>query len=157
MYFCQGPIQIEYEPEQKELAGKVAALKEKLESAKEQSMNTDRFLPLVKKYTEIETLDAEIIRGFIFKIILFKAEKVEGKRQQRIRIFYNCIGAVNIPEKHEKNGIATINDFAEFFRNYKSLFDSLTGLSFFCIFIFLRSQCLFFSCSRLWKSRPQRS
>lgn len=91
-----------YESEQKELTGKVAALKEKLESAKEQSMNTDRFLALVKKYTEIETLDAEIIRAFIDKIIVFKAEKVDGKRQQRIRIFYNCIGAVDTTEKHEK-------------------------------------------------------
>jgi hypothetical protein len=39
---------------------------------------------------------------FIDKIIVFKAEKVEGKRQQRIRIFYNCIGAVDIPNKNEK-------------------------------------------------------
>ena len=91
-----------YESEQKELTGKVAALKEKLESDKEQSLNTERFLALVKKYTEIKTLDAEIIRAFIDKIIVFKAEKVDGKRQQRIRIFYNCIGAVNTPEKHEK-------------------------------------------------------
>ena len=95
-------MSLDYESEQKELTGKVAALKENLESAKEQSMNTDRFLSLVKKYTEIKTLDAEIIRAFIDKIIVFKAEKVDGKRQQRIRIFYNCIGAVDIPEKHEK-------------------------------------------------------
>jgi len=95
-------MSLDYESEQKELTGKVAALKENLESAKEQSMNTDRFLSLVKKYTEIKTLDAEIIRAFIDKIIVFKAEKVDGKRQQRIRIFYNCIGAVDTPEKHEK-------------------------------------------------------
>jgi hypothetical protein len=95
-------MSLNYESEQKELTGKVAALKEKLESAKEQSMNTDRFLALVKKYTKIETLDAEIIRAFIEKIIVFKKEKVDRKRQQRIRIFYNCIGAVDISEKHEK-------------------------------------------------------
>jgi len=95
-------MSLNYESEQKELTGKVAALKEKLESAKEQSMNTDRFLALVKKYTKIETLDAEIIRAFIDKIIVFKTEKVDRKRQQRIRIFYNCIGAVDISEKHEK-------------------------------------------------------
>ncbi len=89
----------DYASEQKGLAAKVAALKESLESAKEQSMNTDCFLALVKKYTEIETLDAEIIRAFIDKIIVFKAEKVDGKRQQRIRIFYNCIGTIDIPEK----------------------------------------------------------
>ena len=95
-------MSLDYESEQKELTGKVAALKEKLESAKEQSMNTDRFLALIKKYTEIKELDAEIIRAFIDKIIVFKAEKVDGKRQQRIRIFYYCIGAVDTPERHEK-------------------------------------------------------
>lgn len=67
------------------------------ELAKEQSLNTDRFLALVKKYTEITELDAEITREFIDKIIVFKAEKVDGHRTQRIQIFYNCIGAIDLP------------------------------------------------------------
>lgn len=95
-------MSVNYEFEQEELVTRVAALKQKLESAKEQSLNTDRFLALVKNYTEITVLDAEIIREFIDKIIVFKAEKVNGQRLQRIRIFYNCIGAVDIPNRHEK-------------------------------------------------------
>jgi site-specific DNA recombinase len=55
------------------------------------------YLALVKKYTEITELDAEIIREFIDKIIVFKAEKVDGRRTQRIQIFYNCIGAIDLP------------------------------------------------------------
>jgi site-specific DNA recombinase len=55
-------------------------------------------LALVKKYTEITELDAEIIREFIDKIIVFKAEKVDGRRTQRIQIFYNCIGAIELPK-----------------------------------------------------------
>ncbi|MGI6120658.1 MAG: DUF4368 domain-containing protein [Desulfosporosinus sp.] len=58
---------------------------------------TDRFLALVKKYTKITELDAEIIREFIDKIIVFKAGKVDGRRTQRIQIFYNCIGAIDLP------------------------------------------------------------
>ncbi|WP_235888139.1 DUF4368 domain-containing protein [Neobacillus paridis] len=61
-------------------------------------IHTDRFLALVKKYTEITELDAEIIREFIDKIIVFKAEKVDGRRTQRIQIFYNCIGAIDLPK-----------------------------------------------------------
>jgi hypothetical protein len=64
---------------------------------REQSLNTGRFLALVKKYTEITELDAEIIREFIDKIIVFKAEKIDGRRTQRIQIFYNCIGAIDLP------------------------------------------------------------
>ncbi|MFY9426944.1 MAG: DUF4368 domain-containing protein [Caldicoprobacterales bacterium] len=62
----------------------------------------DNFLKLVKKYTEIEELDAEIISEFVDKIIVFKAEKINGKRQQKIRIYYNCIGAIDIPNTESK-------------------------------------------------------
>ncbi|MGI5915208.1 MAG: DUF4368 domain-containing protein [Anaerolineae bacterium] len=31
------------------------------------------------------------------KIIVFKAEKVDGRRTRRIQIFYNCIGAIDLP------------------------------------------------------------
>lgn len=87
----------EYEAEQKALEEKVAVLKNTLDTAKENHLNTDRFLALVKKYTEITELDAEIIRGFIDKIIVFKAEKIDGQRTQRIQIFYNCIGPIDLP------------------------------------------------------------
>ncbi len=92
----------DYETEQKTLEAKAAVLKKTLDTAKEQTLNTDRFLALVRKYTEIPELDAEIIREFIDRIIVFKTEKVNGRRMQRIRISYNCIGEVNIPEEDEK-------------------------------------------------------
>ena len=88
----------EYEAEQKVLEERITKLKHTIDTANEQSLNTDRFLALVKKYTEITELDAEIIREFIDKIIVFKAEKVDGRRTQRIQIFYNCIGAIDLPK-----------------------------------------------------------
>ena len=90
------------EKEQKRLKSKVELLSKNLESAKDQALNTDNFLKLVKKYTEIKKLDAEIIRKFADKIIVFKVEKVNGKRQQKIRTYYNCIGAIDIPSKECK-------------------------------------------------------
>lgn len=92
----------DYEAEQKGLLARATTLRQSIESAKEQSLNTDRFLNQVKKYTEITELDAEIIREFIDKIIVFKAEKVKGHRIQRIEIYYNCIGAVEHPSRNEK-------------------------------------------------------
>lgn len=92
----------DYEKEQEELKKKAEILSKNLESAKDQALNTDNFLKLVKKYTEIKKLDAEIIREFVDKIIVFKAEKVNGKRQQKIRIYYNCIGAIDIPKMESK-------------------------------------------------------
>lgn len=48
-------------------------------TAKEKSLNAEYFLQLVQKYTDIK-VDAEIIREFVEKIIVFKAEKVDGHR-----------------------------------------------------------------------------
>ncbi len=95
-------MSVVYEAEQKTLETRATVLKKALETAKEQSLNTDRFLALVRKYTEIPALDAEIIREFIDRIIVFKTEKVNERRIQRIRIIYNCIGEINIPEEDEK-------------------------------------------------------
>ncbi len=92
----------DYETEQKALEARATVLKKALDTAKEQSLNTDRFLGLVRKYTQIPHLDAEIIREFIDRITVFKTKKVNGRRTQRIRISYNCIGEINIPEEDEK-------------------------------------------------------
>lgn len=91
-----------YEAKQKALESRIAELDEFITTAKEKSLNAEYFLQLVQKYTDIKELDAEIIREFVEKIIVFKAEKVDGHRVQRIQIIYNCIGAVEIPSKHEK-------------------------------------------------------
>jgi len=91
-----------YEIEQKQLENRVLELKDVIESTQEKSLNAEHFLNLVKKYTDIRELGAEIIREFVEKIIVFKAEKENGHRVQRIQIIYNCIGAVEIPSKQEK-------------------------------------------------------
>ena len=87
-----------YETEQAQLQSRVEELQRFLADAKEMSLNADHFLALVRKYTDIRELDAEIIREFVERINVFQAEKVDGHRQQRIQIIYNCIGAVDLPD-----------------------------------------------------------
>lgn len=87
-----------YETEQAQLQSRVEELQRFLDDAKEKSLNADHFLALVRKYTDIRELDAEIIREFVERINVFQAEKVNGHRQQRIQIIYNCIGAVDLPD-----------------------------------------------------------
>ena len=50
----------------------------------------------MKKHTESSTINPELIREFVDKIIVYQAEKVDGKQEQRIKIYYNCIGAIEI-------------------------------------------------------------
>lgn len=81
---------------------RVTALKQMLDAAKEKNLNIERFLKIVRKYTEFSDLSGEIIRDFIEKIIVYKTEKVDGVRTQRIQIIYNCIGAIDFPKLDEK-------------------------------------------------------
>ena len=52
----------------------------------------NQFLGLVKKYTEVQELTAEIIREFVERIYVYKAEKIDGHRVQRIKVVWNYIG-----------------------------------------------------------------
>lgn len=81
-----------YEAEQHNLENRVAELKSTMTSEKESALGVDHFLTLVQKYTNIKELTAEIIREFVEKIYVYKAERIDGKRVQRIKIVYNCIG-----------------------------------------------------------------
>ena len=87
-----------YEDEQAELTERVKVLRRELEAAKEQSDGTDKFLRLVRKYTEITELTPVIVRAFIEKIIVHEKEKVDGKRRQTVEIIYNCVGAIPYSE-----------------------------------------------------------
>jgi len=81
-----------YEAKQHNLESRVAELKSTMTSEKESALGVDHFLALVRKYTDIKELTAEIIREFVEKIYVYKAERIDGRRVQRIKIVYNCIG-----------------------------------------------------------------
>ena len=68
------------ETEQKQLEARKAELVEFINSAKEQRLNTDSFLSMVRKYTDIAELSAEIIRSFVERIEVLQPEKVPGTR-----------------------------------------------------------------------------
>ena len=107
---------------------RVSELKLFLSKAKEENLNAQYFLSLVKKYAEFTELNAEIIREFDDKIIVFKAEKMDGRRQQEIQIIYNCIGAVNLPASKRKNGIAGfLRNYAEFSKDKNPLLAPSNG------------------------------
>lgn len=75
-----------YEAEQHTLESRVAELKYAITSEKESALGVDHFLGLVRKYTDIQELTAEILREFVEKIYVYKAERIEGRRVQRIKI-----------------------------------------------------------------------
>ena len=92
-----------YEDEQKTLESRIRELKATIGTVTESSSNVDAFLKLVRKYTVIQELTAEIIREFVEKIYVYKAERIDGKRIQRIKIVWNCIGEFTPPDKCKKD------------------------------------------------------
>lgn len=86
-----------YEKEQKQLESRTSELRKEIANEQNNSANADSFLKLVHKYTDIQELNAEIIREFVEKIYVYKAEKVDGKKIQRLKIVWNCIGDFNPP------------------------------------------------------------
>jgi DNA invertase Pin-like site-specific DNA recombinase len=92
-----------YEDEQKTLESRIRELKAAIGTVTENASNVDAFLKLVRKYTDIQELTAEIIREFVEKIYVYKAERIDGKRVQRIKIVWNCIGEFIPPDKCKKD------------------------------------------------------
>lgn len=93
-----------YEAEQKQLEARAAELESAIAAAKEERLNVDSFLGMVRRYTDITELTAEIIRSFVEKIEVKKPEKVPGTRtkKQTLVIWWNFIGVVDIPEEPEE-------------------------------------------------------
>lgn len=94
-------MSVSYENEQKQLETRIADLKSQLATEKDIVLNTKHFLDLVRQYTDIQELDAEIIREFVEKIIVYKAERVDGHRVQKIKIIWNCIGEFQTSTSHQ--------------------------------------------------------
>jgi site-specific DNA recombinase len=92
-----------YEDEQKMLESRIRKLKAAIGTVTENTSNVDAFLKLVRKYTDIQELTAEIIREFVEKIYVYKVERIDGKRIQRIKIVWNCIGEFTPPDKCKKD------------------------------------------------------
>lgn len=86
-----------YEQEQSELNEKVKVLRTELSEAKDKLDNIDRFVSLVNKYTDVPELTSEIVREFIYKVIVHEKQKVDGHRTQAVEIIYNCVGAIELP------------------------------------------------------------
>ena len=86
-----------YEAEQATLTERVKVLRRELATAKEETEGVDKFLRIVRKYTEIAELTPETVREFIDRIIVHEAEKTDGKKRQIVEIYYNCVGVIPNP------------------------------------------------------------
>ena len=81
-----------YETEQHTLEARVAELRTLLADAQDKQVNIDRFLTLVRKYTDIQELTSEVLREFVENVYVHQTQRIDGQKVQRLQIVYNCIG-----------------------------------------------------------------
>jgi DNA invertase Pin-like site-specific DNA recombinase len=91
----------EYDAEQKALDAGIVEMASAIERWEAESSRTDRFMELVRRYTEFTELTTPMLNEFVEKIVVHEADKSSGKRTQKVDIHFNFIGHF-LPPSEEK-------------------------------------------------------
>ena len=86
-----------YDGEQTSLAQQIAVLQAEVDEHGANIIKTDKFIELVKRYTDFDELSNKMVNEFIDKIIVHEADRSTGKRVQRVDIYLNFIGNFVLP------------------------------------------------------------
>ena len=87
----------DYEKEQEELEKSVVRLQSDLDHFAADNDRVDRFIDLVRRYTDITELTPTMIAEFIEKIVVHEGDWSSGEREQRVDIHLNFIGKFDVP------------------------------------------------------------
>ena len=91
-------MSVNYDAEQKDLRERLNRLNDILEELACKTNSTEKFIKAVKKYTRVKKLTASMVTELIEHIEVHHTEKIDGVKTQKLVIYYNCIGSINIPE-----------------------------------------------------------
>ena len=64
-------------------------------------MDIDDFLETVRRCTDATTITKRMVAELIDHIEVYHAEKQDGVTNQRVVIYYNCIGAFDVPDRRK--------------------------------------------------------
>ena len=88
----------EYDEEQAALEASMAECQEQIESWNADKLKTEKFIELVKRYTDFSELTTPMLNEFIEKVVVHEATGGRGNsRRQRLDIYLNFIGAFEVP------------------------------------------------------------
>lgn len=89
-------LSAKYQEEQTQLESKKQELQAKLDKSAQDTDGAEKWLSLVRKYTELTELTAPLLNELIDKIVVHQAENDEnGSRTQEIEIFYRFVGKID--------------------------------------------------------------
>lgn len=83
-----------YRKEQGELKEQLALFQEESNEQKETAQNAEKWVALIRRYSDLRELTAGIIRELIARIYVGDVRKVNGEKVQSIEIHYRFIGSL---------------------------------------------------------------
>ncbi|MCL2853901.1 MAG: DUF4368 domain-containing protein, partial [Defluviitaleaceae bacterium] len=86
----------DYEYEQAELKKSAGVLSRDIKEREKKKIDTKNFVAVTKKYTDLQELDAAVLREFIERV--YVSEKDKQTKTQEVQIVYNFIGAFDFVE-----------------------------------------------------------
>ena len=89
----------DFEKEQTALEKSIEQTKDTLRDFEEDSIRADKFIALVKKYTDFSELTTQMINEFVDKIVVHEGEWENCERIQEVEIYLNFIGKFEMPKK----------------------------------------------------------
>lgn len=91
-------MSVNYDNEQKDLRERLTRLNNILEELSGKATSTEKFVEAVRKYTRVKKLTARMVNELIEHIEVHHTEKIDGVKTQKLVIYYNCIGSIEIPD-----------------------------------------------------------
>lgn len=89
-------LSTKYQEEQTQLENKKCELQAKLDKSAQDTNRAEKWLSLIRNYTELTELTAPLLNELIDKIVVHQAETDEnGSRTQEIEIFYRFVGKID--------------------------------------------------------------
>jgi hypothetical protein len=90
-------LSCEYEAEQETLEAEITAIETSLAEFEADTGRAERFVEVVRKYTDFSELTPSMLNEYIEKILVYEAEKTSHRRKQRVEVYLNFIGQFNVP------------------------------------------------------------
>lgn len=92
-------MSVNYDNEQKDLRERLTRLNNILEELNCKTTSTEKFVEAVRKYTRVKKLTTRMVTELIEHIEVHHTEKIDGVKTQKLVIYYNCIGSIEIPDE----------------------------------------------------------
>ena len=89
----------EFENEQDTLEISMENAKVEIEKYESDTVRADKFIELVKRYTDFSELTTPMLNEFVEKILVHEADYSSGERVQEVEIYLNFIGKFKLPVK----------------------------------------------------------